>query len=67
MVVPLAAGWIVAFWMGMRFGATVLNEVPFPILAAIGLLAQAMIACHYLRRLQERLKSRSFPLERASV
>jgi ABC-type transport system involved in multi-copper enzyme maturation permease subunit len=65
--VPLLVGGIVTFWMAMRYGGATPNDIPFSIFASIGVLVQAAIASSCWRRLQQRLKTRSFPLDRATV
>ena len=67
LLVPIILGGVFMFWLTMYFGGAALIEIPFYIFGAAGVLIQAAIASHCWRRLQERLKTRSFPLERASV
>jgi ABC-type transport system involved in cytochrome c biogenesis permease component len=67
LVVPMVVAGIVTFWMATHYGGVALTEIPFSLFAAIGVLVQAATASHCWRRLQERLKTRSFPLDRASA
>lgn len=67
LVVPMVVGGIFTFWTVMYIGGATLGYIPFPNAAGIGVLVQAAIASSCWRQLRQRLKSRSFPLERAAV
>jgi ABC-type transport system involved in multi-copper enzyme maturation permease subunit len=67
LAVPMVVGGIFTFWMVMYVGGGTLSFILFPNFAGTGVLVQAAIASSCWRRLQERLKTRSFPLDRASA